>query len=49
MKCLIDKINGKPGEYQKDFMKIRFALDDSLSLNKTNAPKECDICHYLYF
>ena len=35
MKCLIDKINGKPGEYEKDFMKIRFALDDSLSLNKT--------------
>ena len=32
---MIDKINGRPGEYEKDFMKTRFALDDSLSLNKT--------------
>ena len=26
---------GKPGEYGKDFMKIKFNSDDSLPLNKT--------------
>ena len=30
----IDKINGKPGEYEKYFMKIEFDSDDDLSLNK---------------
>ena len=28
------KINDKPGEYRKDFMKIKFNLDDNLPLNK---------------
>ena len=29
-------INGsKPGEYEKDFMKIKFNSDDNLPLNKT--------------
>ena len=31
---LIEKINDKPGEYGKDFMKIKFNSDDNLSLNK---------------
>ena len=26
---------GKPGEYEKDFMKIKFNSDDNLPLNKT--------------
>ena len=26
---------GKPGQYEKDFMKIKFNSDDNLSLNKT--------------
>ena len=30
----IDKINDKPREYGKDFMKIKFNLDDNLPLNK---------------
>ena len=34
IKNLIDKINDKPGEYGKDFMKIKFNSDDNLSLNK---------------
>ena len=34
-KSLIDKINDKPGEYGKDFMKIKFNSDDNLPLNKT--------------
>ena len=29
-----EKINDKPGEYENDFMKIKFNSDDSLSLNK---------------
>ena len=29
-----DKINDKPGEYGKDFMKIKFNLDDNLPLKK---------------
>ena len=30
----IEKINNKSGEYRKDFMKIKFDLDDNLPLNK---------------
>ena len=33
-KILIEKINDKPGEYGKDFMKITFNSDDNLPLNK---------------
>ena len=35
IKSLIEKINDKPGEYGKDFMKIKFSSDDKLSFNKT--------------
>ena len=31
----IEKINNKFGEYEKDFMKVKFNSDNSLSLNKT--------------
>ena len=34
IKSLIDKIDDKPGEYGKDFMKIKFNSDDNLPLNK---------------
>ena len=34
MKNLIEKINGRLGEYEKDFMKIKFNSDDNLPLNK---------------
>ena len=34
IKNLIKKINVKPGEYGKDFMKIKFNSDDNLHLNK---------------
>ena len=34
MKNLIEKIDNKPGEYGKDYMKIKFNLDDSLPPNK---------------
>ena len=34
IKELIDKIDNKPGEYQKDYMKIKFSSDDSFPLNK---------------
>ena len=34
IKNLIKKINDKPGEFRKDFMKIKFNSDDNLSLNK---------------
>ena len=35
IKYLIETVNGgKKGEYEKDFMKIRFELDDNLPLNK---------------
>ena len=30
IKNSIKKINNKPGEYEKDFMKIRFESDDNL-------------------
>ena len=33
IKNLIDKINDKPGEYGKDFMKIKFNSDDNLPLD----------------
>ena len=35
IKNLIDKINDKPGEYGKDFMKIKFNSDDNLPLGAT--------------
>ena len=34
IKNLIEKLNGKPSEYGKDFMKIKFNVDDNLPLNK---------------
>ena len=35
MECnSIEKIDDKPGEYGKDYMKIKFNSDDNLSLNK---------------
>ena len=33
-KNLIEKIDNKPGEYGKDYLKIKFSSDDILSLNK---------------
>ena len=35
MKNLIQKINGKPCKYKKEFMKIKFESGDNLPLNKT--------------
>ena len=36
IKHLIETINeGKKGEYEKNFMKIKFDLDDNLPINKT--------------
>ena len=35
IKNSIEKVNNKLGEYEKDFMKIKFNSDDSLPLNKT--------------
>ena len=34
IKILIENRNNKPGEYWKDFMKIKFNSDDNLPLNK---------------
>ena len=34
IKNLIEKINNKPGEYWKNFMKFKFSSDDNLPLNK---------------
>ena len=31
---MIEKINPRPGEYEKDFMKTKFNSDDNLPLNK---------------
>ena len=31
---LIEKIDDKPGKYEKDFMKIKSNLEDNLPLNK---------------
>ena len=28
---------------------IRIDISEGIDINKTNASKECDICHYLYF
>ena len=27
----------------------RIDISEGIDVNKTNLPKECDICHYLYF
>ena len=27
----------------------RIYISEGIDINKTNAPKECDICHYWYF
>ena len=35
IKIFIEKVNDKLGEYEKDFMKIKFSYDDNLPLNKT--------------
>ena len=35
IKNLIEKVNDKPGEYRKDFMKIKFKSGNNLPLNKT--------------
>ena len=35
IKNLIEKINDKPGDCGKDFMKIKFNSDDNLPLNET--------------
>ena len=35
IKIFIEKVNDKLGEYEKDFMKIKFSYDDHLPLNKT--------------
>ena len=35
IKKLIEKIDNKPGEYRKEFTKIKFSSDDNLPLNKT--------------
>ena len=34
LKKLIGKIDDKPGEYGKDYIKIKFNSDDNLPLNK---------------
>ena len=34
IKNLIERINDKPGEYGKDFMKVKFSSNDNLPLNK---------------
>ena len=31
---MIEKLNGRPGEYEKGFKKIKFNSDDNLPLNK---------------
>ena len=33
-KNLSEKINGKPGEYKKGFIKIKFDSDDDLALGR---------------
>ena len=45
MKYLIKTINGgEEGEYEKDFMKIKFNSDDNFSLNKALKLKTLNIC-----
>ena len=34
IKSLIEKIDDKPGEYEKDYLKIQFSSDDNIPLNK---------------
>ena len=34
IKNLIETINGKPDDYDENYMKIKFSSDDSLLLNK---------------
>ena len=34
IKNLIKRVNDKPGEYEQDFMKIRFESHDNLSLGR---------------
>ena len=34
IKSLVEKINDKPGKYEKHYMKIKFNSDDNLPLNK---------------
>ena len=34
IKNLIEKVNNKPGEYEKNFMNIKFNWDDNLPLNE---------------
>ena len=43
---MIPRVNDKPGEYGKDFVKIRFESD---GINKSNTSKECMLCNYWYF
>ena len=31
---MVEKINGRPGEYEKDFMRTKFNSNDNLPLNK---------------
>ena len=31
---MIEKTNGKPGEYEKDFIKIKFNSDDNMPWGK---------------
>ena len=31
---MIEKVNNKPGEYEKNFMEIKFNWDDNLPLNE---------------
>ena len=56
----IEKINNKPGEPEKDLMKIKFNSDDNFPLKRIlklhnltivvrSIFQECDICHYRYF
>ena len=34
IKNLIERVSDKPGEYEKDFMKIKFNSDDNFRFNK---------------
>ena len=34
IKSLVEEINDKPSEYEKDYMKIKFNSDDNLPLNE---------------
>ena len=43
IESLIEKANDKPGEYGKDFLKIKFNSDDNLPLNKILNPYDLTI------